>query len=1035
MPKLPSTSRAGPPRKSGPGGPKKAFSKSAGDKSKANAEAGFAKRQTLKDKKQREAGFQDVYEYLPEKTRRSKVKMDLDRDEAMEFGALDEMGDAAREALRARLIGENEDDERVASEDDEEVDSDAAFEESDEERFAEFFPKKGKKSTVKKDRGVRFADVNLDEDDDEQPQRKPAQESEEEEEDSEAEGEDDEFIDLLDVLDGKGDIDMGSDDEAAKKAAATSEQPSSSRPDASEDEDEDMEDDEEISEDDEEDDEDVEDDEDDAHIAASDEEDLGEDALDNLQSFVSGLDTTSQTQKRKAADDSEEPARARKRRIIREKTETGVEDEFRIDSSGSKLNLDDLLAPLATQSSSLQTLKKSTKILGSSKTKALSAPLPQRAQERLDREAAYEQTKEEVDKWSGTMKKIREAEHLSFPLQAEKAGRVSNMELTAKFKPTTGLESAVDALLRNAKMRDEDLHGTEESLLKANNLTVEEVAQRRSELRKMRELMLRAELKAARANKIKSKTYRKLRRKEKERLAEQIDEEEDSGDEEVQAKKAMERARERATLKHKHTGKWAKQMQKGHMDVDQRKEIQDMLSRGEKLRKKVQGVGSDDSEESSSEEEGMDEEEAAEKVRSGAFEELRALREAGGDDLPEGKKGKGIFQMKFMKDAMARQEAAVNRDVDDFIKELGPAQEGESDVEDDEDDHDPSSGVVVHRAGGRVVYRPGASSSTSKKPSLTIPSNVPPPSDTSSVTLRSTDFQSPPPLSPVQPRDSSSAEANPWLMQTDQPSSIRITKKNEVVVSKESKSADKSKNKLKKETKKREEEKVKAKDDAELEISTENVLTLQDSAALKQKKKAAGKKAVSMVATAGGSGDSEDEDANSEVDAQEAALLAKAKGKGKAGPGAFQQRDLVALAFAGDNVIKEFEEAKKREIAEDAPKEVDTTIPGWGTWGGAGTRKKPAKPKYIKKIAGVDPTTRADYNKKHIIISEKRDKKASKYMVKDLPYPYSSQAQFEKAMERPLGVQWNTRTAFQRATLPRVVKKPGVVITPLEKRV
>jgi U3 small nucleolar RNA-associated protein 14 len=45
----------------------------------------------------------------------------------------------------------------------------------------------------------------------------------------------------------------------------------------------------------------------------------------------------------------------------------------------------------------------------SNKTKILSAPLPQRAQERLDREAAYEQTKEEVDKWSATMKHIKQA--------------------------------------------------------------------------------------------------------------------------------------------------------------------------------------------------------------------------------------------------------------------------------------------------------------------------------------------------------------------------------------------------------------------------------------------------------------------------------------------------------------------------------------------------------------------------------------------------------------------------------------------------
>jgi U3 small nucleolar RNA-associated protein 14 len=90
---------------------------------------------------------------------------------------------------------------------------------------------------------------------------------------------------------------------------------------------------------------------------------------------------------------------------------------------------------LSSQSSALQTLKKTNKILGSSsKAKALAAPLPQRAQEKLDREAAYEQTKEEVDKWNNTMRRIREAEHLSFPLQAERPGRVSNLELAAKFK-------------------------------------------------------------------------------------------------------------------------------------------------------------------------------------------------------------------------------------------------------------------------------------------------------------------------------------------------------------------------------------------------------------------------------------------------------------------------------------------------------------------------------------------------------------------------------------------------------------------------
>jgi Utp14 protein len=76
----------------------------------------------------------------------------------------------------------------------------------------------------------------------------------------------------------------------------------------------------------------------------------------------------------------------------------------------ARLRLDDLLAPLTSQTSSLLSLKKSAKALTSIRSggTTLSAPLPQRTQERLDREAAYEQTKEEVAKWKDPMKRIKE---------------------------------------------------------------------------------------------------------------------------------------------------------------------------------------------------------------------------------------------------------------------------------------------------------------------------------------------------------------------------------------------------------------------------------------------------------------------------------------------------------------------------------------------------------------------------------------------------------------------------------------------------
>jgi Utp14 protein len=140
--------------------------------------------------------------------------------------------------------------------------------------------------------------------------------------------------------------------------------------------------------------------------------------------------------------------------------------------------------------------------------------------------------------------------------------------------------------------------------------------------------------------------------------------------------------------------------------------------------------------------------------------------------------------------------------------------------------------------------------------------------------------------------------------------------------------------------------------------------------------------------------------------------------------------------------FKDFESLKKREVEADAPHEEDRTLPGWvcllrlvqarlltaellnrapGEVPASDPTQKPNK--IIKKVAGIDPELRADHGKAHVIISEKKDKKAAKYLTKDLPYPYTSKAQFEKSMEIPVGTEWNTQVGFQRQTLPRVVKK------------
>ena len=100
---------------------------------------GFPRRQA-RNKVRHLTSVDDVYEFQPEKVRRSKVALRLTREELAEFGrddASDSGGGNHRDGqIRPKLVGQNSDDEGMDSEDDEDIDSDAAFGESDEEAFA-----------------------------------------------------------------------------------------------------------------------------------------------------------------------------------------------------------------------------------------------------------------------------------------------------------------------------------------------------------------------------------------------------------------------------------------------------------------------------------------------------------------------------------------------------------------------------------------------------------------------------------------------------------------------------------------------------------------------------------------------------------------------------------------------------------------------------------------------------------------------------------------------------------------------------------
>ncbi|KAK4683749.1 U3 small nucleolar RNA-associated protein 14, partial [Tremellales sp. Uapishka_1] len=919
----------------------------------SNPRAPFSASSTVKaappkTKSKRKLDPTNAYTYvpaLPKRSRTDDATLSLTREEAgpstRRRKPADEEEDedeAMEERIRklGMMIAEEGPGE-VGDDDDEEVDSDEAFGEdgSDEDKWGDTFRdlekakrKKGKGKAVREvAKPAKPLNVDLDESEDEtdpEVERSPKTafksafpDEEEEEEEEEEDG-----------------LDEGDDDEEA---------------------DEDEDDGEDDDEDDEEDDEET-----DLELPS----DLSEDdddpsALDGLDAFV---DQLANADRKRKSEIETEVVEKKKRRVLPVASAPGLRDggDFGL-KSDEKLDLSTLISSHPSLSSASALLpskadkKSSASIL---KQGILAAPLPTVVQERLDREAAYEKTKEEGQKWAGVMKRVKEAEHLSFPLQAKERGGVkSSGELIGSFKPGNKMESAVQALLNAANLTDSNLTQHEDDTLASQDLSIEEIASRRAELRHQRELMFRAESRAKRVAKIKSKTFRKLARKREaknggEVSLEDMERLDPEAAEEEREKLERQRALERATQRHgAKNGRWAREVGGDGAELDERrKEKEEMLDLKEKLTRRIQGKGDRDEEESEEESEDEDEE----NVKLKAFDQLASLD---ANEKPEERKG--LMGMAFMKKAEQRGMRKVAEEENELRREIELFGE-KSDA--DSEDEDEDEGLVLKVGGneGRLVFSgPGAiQEPEAPQPTPTIHETYPEPSRI---------------------RSPSPSAANPWLNAS---SASGPSRKRNALLNQNSSAADKTTKALKKLTKQQE----------------------------------AGDDVVEIDITGGPAG-SEDEDDLMPIN----------------GVKAFKQRDLVAEAFAGDNVVLDFSKDKQRQIDHDAPTTEDTSLPGWGSWGGKGTRKKAVDPKFLVKTAGIEPTQRKDFTRKNVIISEKKDKKASAFLVKDLPYPYTSKAQFEASFNTPLGAEWNSRGMHQKETMPRVVKKPGAIIEPVQR--
>ena len=529
----------------------------------------------------------------------------------------------------------------------------------------------------------------------------------------------------------------------------------------------------------------------------------------------------------------------------------------------------------------------------------------------------------------------------------------------------------------------------------------------------------------------------------------EVDYEAGSGDEEDAERLTAERRRaeERATLKHKNQGKWAKTMLgRKELPADARQAIHDQLTKGDELRRKIQGLGSD--EDSDDYDEGSDAgSEDEEDFKQRAFDELAQLEDDDVDrdaqheaEIAGSKSKSGVLGMKFMRDARERERQDAKQMADDFRREM------EGDEQEFGSDQEGASGnntSVVKLGNGRAVYgttsiqsqQPGAQTqpriqkaASTKEADVSSAAPLPSKQDGFESTLKSQRVS----MGGVQREqaedsadDDADGSANPWLNLGDSSkSSNKLSKKQNLAsVSKSSNAESKALNKVSRHRARGDDARKAEQEDATLEIDL--------NARLGAQRKSNGKKAQVPSAQAAASDDSE---LDSDAEADE--IIVRGQGR-KGGKAALQQKELIAEAFAGDDVAAEFAAEKAAIIEAEAPREEDTTLPGWGSWGGKGAKKSGAArradrvKKFVKVIPGLDPSQRKDAGMDTVIINQKRDKKAEKYKAKDLPFPYTSAAQYEMAMRTPIGPEWNTRTQHQRMTLPRVTIKPGKVIKPI----
>ena len=733
----------------------------------------------------------------------------------------------------------------------------------------------------------------------------------------------------------------------------------------------------------------------------------------------------------------------------------------------NKLQLSDLMLSVQSNNSTTtsndkqqlnQLQKKLMKLYNNNKQKLLT-PVTEPVQQRIQRNEQYAQLATELtDTWSDTIRYNKSLSSIQYGTHDKLHETTSG--LRDKFQPSNSFETDINNIMQQYKLHTNDVVTDESNELSARQYTPDELIQHKSQLLHMKQLLYYNEQKLAKINKIKSKSYRRLRKKMSLKQHQATPDDQlplsESLQSELSNKYELQRAKQRIKLQNRNTSAWI-QSQLKHSNIDQntRDELNQQLLQQQQLISKQLSMNHTD--QSSSEDDSNDNDGSSDsqQLTSEQRNQKRVqLREQQLQELlqqPDTSQLKqstvNLFNMKFMKSAAMKQQ----NDAIELLHDIQQHEDQYDNMNSDDDNNNDSTTQQQQSTDVQHGRRKSNMSSTRHNPPQPQPSDI----DYNPANISHINNTSKTIKSVTQPITINYTDNNNNRNQG--PVDIHITECHHHP------SAVPYTNKLKK-----------------VNMNQSHIVTKQ--IVSQQSTNNQPPVSVSIIGDTSSSSDTTQslpstplpqsdilstytqqsapnkqytdtddhhndntvilQDDDSDTHNNHTPLLLDNKQYNSA-----DQQQLIDSMFntdATNDTINEFQQLKSSEVESQLPPPDTNTVPGWGHWIGENyVQKKSIKQlvrdeKLHKKnelLRQKSLQSRKDRYLPHVIINEKLDSTLiHKYQIPTLPYPYTTVQQFNKSLVTPLGKEFNTANTYMTQNKPSVIVRPGTIVKPISRQ-